>query len=242
MELASEQTQTQARFSSIQAAFVNHYLQLKGNSVPPFNIQFYPYCDLNHSIRVRQGKVWVRISDILVEAPLPILSALLGILLHKLFHKSIPATHLRTYRHHVNQQQVRRRVLAVRRCRGRKYLSDPAGRVFDLSWIFQQLNSRHFRGKLQARLSWSRRRNRTVLAHYDPAHQTIVVNRRLDHPSIPAWLVEYVVFHEMLHASLGGCLSNGRWLVHHSRFREAERKFPHFRRAQAFIAARLWQC
>ena len=242
MELTSEQTQTQARISSIQAAFVNHYLQLRGNSVPPFSIQFYPYCDLNHSIRVRQGKVWVRISDILVEAPLPVLSALLGILLHKLFHKRIPATHLRTYRHHVNQQPVRRRILTARRCRGRKYLSDPAGRVFDLSPIFQQLNSRHFRGKLQARLSWSRRRSRTVLAHYDPAHQTIVVNRRLDHPSIPPWLMEYVVFHEMLHASLGGCLSNGRWLVHHSRFREAERRFPNYRRARAFIAARLWQC
>lgn len=225
----------------VQTAFANHYTQIKGSSIPAFNIQFYPYCGLNHSIRLRKGKIWIRISDILADAPFNVLSSLLNILLHKLFNTHTHPNHLRIYRHYINQPHLRPKILMARRYRSKKYSNNPIGIFFNLDQIFQQLNGCYFQEKLQVRMSWNHKKSRTFLACYDPAHQTIVVNRKLDDSLIPKWVLEYIVFHEMLHVSLGGYSSNSRWIVHHNRFHEAEKQFPCYRKARKFIATYPWR-
>ncbi len=84
-------------------------------------------------------------------------------------------------------------------------------------------------------LVWSQRRHRTVLGHYDPAHDAIVLNRGLDDHQVPAWVLEYVLFHEMLHAHLGEQTCGGQRFVHHAEFREAEKRFVEFDKAKKFI-------
>ncbi len=225
----------------VQTAFIKHYTQIKGPSIPAFNIQFYPYCGPNHSIRLRNGKIWIRISDILTDAPFNVLSSLLNILLHRLFKVHTHPNHLRIYRHYINQPHLRPKILMTRRHRSKKHSNNPIGVFYNLNQIFQQLNRYYFREKLKVSMSWNHKQNRTFLACYDPAHQTIVVNRQLDDLSIPKWVLEYVVFHEMLHVSLDGYSSNGRWIIHHKRFHEAEKKFPHYQKARKFIATHPWQ-
>jgi hypothetical protein len=228
------------RFQSLREAFIDRYAELKGRFVAPFTIQFYPFCDLNHSIRIRKGRILVRISDVLANAPQPVLEALLGILLYKLFNKPVPPAYRGTYRDYVGQNRISRMAQLVRSRRGRKSLNDRTGEAFDLRKIFQELNNRHFRGRLQVQyLCWSHRKSRTILGHYDRAHNSIVINQKLDDPRIPKWVVEYVLFHEMLHVCLGIQTRKGRCLVHHSRFREAERRFPDYLRAKAFISTHL---
>ncbi len=225
----------------VQTAFTNHYTQIKGSSIPAFNIQFYPYCDLNHSIRLRKGKIWIRISDILADAPFNVLSSLLNILLHKLFNTHTHTNHLRIYRHYINQPYLRPKILMARRYRSKQHSNNPIGVFYNLDQIFQQLNRCYFQEKLQALTSWNHKQSRTFLACYDPAHQTIAVNPQLDDLSIPKWVLEYVVFHEMLHVALDGYSSNGRWIIHHKRFHEAEKRFPHYRKARKFITTYPWR-
>src|SRR6266700_7208716 len=59
----------------------------KGHSMPPIEISFYPYVGINHTIRIRDGRVFVRIGEICREMPLAAHDGLAHILVAKLFRK-----------------------------------------------------------------------------------------------------------------------------------------------------------
>ena len=84
-------------------------------------------------------------------------------------------------------------------------------------------------------MTWSRGHARNHLGHYDPAHNAIVVSRVFDHPRVPRQVVEYIVYHEMLHLKHPVRLHGGRRSVHSAEFRAEERLFPHLAEAKAFL-------
>lgn len=225
---------------ALEQVFIEEYAHLTGEGVPSFSIQFFLYRTLNHTIRLRSGKILVRISDILADAPLQILTSVLVILLHKLFRRPVSGAHRSTYQQYVTSEPVRRKARRIRSLRGQKRLSSPVGQVFDLGMLFDRLNDVYFGKGLRVRhLSWSQHSNQRALGHYDAAHQTIVIDRRLDRPSVPQFVVEYVVYHEMLHAFWGDKTDKGRRRIHHELFREAEKKFFHYLEAKEFIRSSL---
>ena len=70
---------------------------------------------------------------------------------------------------------------------------------------------------------------------YDPGPNQILLNRRMDRPSVPACAVEYVLFHEMLHVK-HPTRRSGCTMVSHSReFREEEKRFPEFASARRIL-------
>ena len=71
-----------------------------------------------------------------------------------------------------------------------------------------------------------------MLGHYDPAHRTIIISRLLDSSLVPRYLVEYLVFHEMLHMCYPVERRAHRRVLHSRAFREAERKFPAIERVR----------
>jgi predicted metal-dependent hydrolase len=85
------------------------------------------------------------------------------------------------------------------------------------------------------RMSWSQGRARNLLGHYDLAHNAIVVSRIFDHPQVPRYAVEYIVYHEMLHLRHPVRLSGSRRCVHSADFRAEERLFPQLDAAQRFL-------
>ncbi|WP_224362786.1 hypothetical protein [Hyalangium versicolor] len=104
------------------------------------------------------------------------------------------------------------------------------GQCFDLQPTFERLNVTHFQGQLQADIGWARRPGRksrkTIrLATYDARLREIRVHPALDQPHVPAFVVDSVVFHAMLHAlfpdETGNCPSS-----HSAEFLERERAFP----------------
>jgi predicted metal-dependent hydrolase len=106
-----------------------------------------------------------------------------------------------------------------------------------LEEIFRKLNVRYFGGEIaSARLGWSPHRSRSILGHYDSAHGTITVSRWFDSPSVPRYLVEYLVFHEMLHIRFPVERNGHRRVVHSRAFREAEKGFPHYEKARRRLA------
>ena len=227
---------------AVETAFSEYYSHLRGQQVPAFEIRFFPYSNLSHTIRGRQGKIFVRISDILSNAPAEVLTAVLIILLHKLFSdEPAPEGYRKVYRSYVSQDEVRLKIRWIRSQRGRKHLTSEQGQVFDLRQIFHKLNRQYFSERIDnLRLSWSRRRGRRVLGHYDPAHRTIVINQRLDHALVPKLVLEYVLYHEMLHAFLGDRCRSGRRSVHDRNFCEAEKRFHHYALAREFIRSSLF--
>ncbi len=84
-------------------------------------------------------------------------------------------------------------------------------------------------------MTWSQAHARRSLAHYDPAHNAIVVSRVFDHPRVPRYAVEYIVYHEMLHLKHPVKLRGSRRCVHGPAFQAEEKLFPEFERAKAFL-------
>ncbi|HEY2934782.1 MAG TPA: SprT-like domain-containing protein [Acidobacteriota bacterium] len=203
---------------------------------PPLSAQFYPFASLNHTIRLRNGKILLRISDLMTDAPEPALRAIIGILLLKLDRRKVPAELEAIYRAYARDADMRGKVHQIRKQRGRKLLNSRSGRFFDLGSSFDRLNREYFNGELKvSALTWSRSKTRRILGHYDRCHDTIVISRSLDAEWVSPMLFHYILFHEMLHASMDDQFHNGKRYAHHRDFKTAEKKFKHYREAQKLM-------
>ncbi|MBI2819709.1 MAG: M48 family peptidase [Acidobacteria bacterium] len=204
--------------------------------LPEFQVRFRPYADVNHVIRLRDGRVEVGLSDLLEAAPPTVVEAIAFILLSKLYRKPIPKRYQTYYRQFLNRRHIRDRVHAIRRVRGRKWIGEPGGEHFHLEEIFDDLNEKYFNNLLgRPRLSWSRTASRTLLGHWDAAHNAIIVSKLFDRAGTPRYLVEYILYHEMLHLKYPVEHRRARRCVHSPAFREEERRFPHFTAAKYFL-------
>lgn len=225
------------RLSHLNKVYVDAFRQLEPKRlVPEIDVRFYPYAGLHHTIRIRSGRVYVRVSDIFNSAPLDIHRALAFVLVAKLLSRRTPDVHERAYRDYACSPQILRASDIARRRRGRKVVSSAHGNVYDLDTMFMRLNRRHFEGMLEKpTLTWSQRRTRRILGHHDPVHDTIVISKTLDAHDVPLWFVEYILYHEMLHIKHPARLIHGRRYYHTSAFRADEHRFPYYEKAQAWL-------
>jgi len=134
---------------------------------------------------------------------------------------------------------IRERDGRIRRARGTRERLQPRGRCYDLRDVYARVNAAHFGGAIQASIGWgrtpARRRRRTIrLGVYEHASREIRIHPALDDPRVPAYFVEFVVFHEMLHQLFPSPPGAGRRLHHPRAFRERERTFPQYAAALAW--------
>jgi hypothetical protein len=110
------------------------------------------------------------------------------------------------------------------------------GDFYDLQMLFQKINAEYFQQDLeQPRLRWSSRRATRRLGYYHPDTDTITLSCFLDQKTIPQYVVEYVLYHEMLHKKLGLKEVNSYRLAHTSQFKQKERKFKQYADAEKFL-------
>jgi hypothetical protein len=205
-------------------------------ALPAIEVRFYPYAGLHHTIRLRSGRVYVRISDICKDAPPEMLRALAFILVARLLGKRVPDNHDRTYRDYSLSPEIMRFSDIARRRRGRKMISSAKGEVYDLEKIFGRLNRGYFDGQLpKPTITWSQRKTRSILGHHDRVYETITISKTLDSPDVPEWFVEYILYHEMLHIKHPARLIKGRRYYHTTAFRLDERRFPRYKDAQIWL-------
>jgi len=204
--------------------------------MPELTAEFFAFANLNNTIRLRQGKLLVRVSDLLEGAPEGVLRAIAHILLAKMYRRPIAREYAARYRRYVSSHDIARKAHLVRQMRGRKRIESARGRIYDLEAIFDDLNARFFHGLLaRPQMTWSRDHARNSLGHYDPAHNAIVVSRVFDDSRVPSYGVEYIVYHEMLHLKHPVKLRGSRRCVHSAEFRAEEKLFPHLGKAKQFL-------
>ena len=204
------------------------------NCLPPIlRVEFRPFAGLCSTIRLRKDHLEVCLSDVLQDASPLVLEALAEILLCKVYRRRASREARECYLAHVLSPGIRQRIDQARRQRGAKRLLPARGRWHNLEEIFHRLNQWFFNGKLSAtRLGWSLKSSKTTLGHYDAGHGVIVINRALDSATVPLDLVEYLVFHEMLHVRFPLGRNGHRRVVHSREFHKAEREFPNFEEAR----------
>jgi len=206
--------------------------------MPELQLEFFAFANINNTIRLREGKLFVRLSDLLEGAPETVLRAIAHILLAKMYRKPIERDHATRYRRYISSHALSRKAHLVRQIRGRKQIRDAQGDVYDLNAIFDELNARFFFGLLaRPSMTWSRDHARNSLGHFDPAHNTIVVSRVFDHARVPRYALDYIVYHEMLHLKHPVKLRGSRRCVHSAEFQAEEKLFPDLDAAQRFIRA-----
>ncbi len=217
--------------------FQETYRELRpGAPTPEFATEFFAVANVNNTIRLRDGKLLVRLSDLLEGAPEAVLRAIAHILVAKMCRKPIAREYASRYRRYVSGHHIMRKVHLVRQMRGRKRLASARGQVYDLDAIFDELNTRLFYGLLaRPQMTWSRDHARNSLGHYDPAHNAIAVSRVFDHPGVPRCAVEYLVYHEMLHLKHPVKLRGSRRCVHSAEFQAEEKLFPRLEEAKQFL-------
>jgi hypothetical protein len=202
--------------SKLSHLFEQAYRELRPRTpLPEFEVRFYRFANINCTIRLRQGRIFVRLSDLLEGAPEPVLYAILHILIAKLHRKPVDAAHAARYRKYTGSHAMAQKSQLIRQLRGRKRIEGPKGSHYDLDQIFDDLNFRFFHGLM--------------------AHNTIVVSRIFDSARVPLYAIEYLVYHEMLHMRHPVKLRGSRRVVHPAAFRQEEKLFPHFKEAQEFL-------
>ena len=205
-------------------------------ALPGLKVEFFPFTSIKNTIRMRQGQLLVRLSDLLETAPATVLKAIAHILLAKMYRRPIDREAAARYRTYVSSHHVSRKAHLVRQMRGRKRLDSAQGRIYDLEALFEDLNQRFFYGLMaRPQMTWSRDHARNSLGHYDPAHNAIVVSRIFDHPRVPRSAVEYILYHEMLHLKHPVKLRGSRRCVHSAEFQAEEKLFPQLDEVKQFL-------
>lgn len=123
----------------------------------------------------------------------------------------------------------------------RQFVFGEQGRYFNLRLIFEKLNGRYFDNRLRkyiiqwGRLRRQRPKDSIVFGTIQEEDRMIRIHPLLDQAFVPTWFLEYVVYHEMLHAVVPDQYdAKGRRLVHHEEFLLRERQFRWFKRAKAW--------
>jgi len=233
------QVQSALLFESPEEIYLRVHRELKPRTPsPPVSIEYCRFASANSFIRLQDGQLRVRITDVLHGAPAPIQEALAWILLSKLYRKPLARHWADRYRRFMNRADMRRHLHLLKQVRGRKHISGPQGSHYNLEEVFEDLNFRFFHG-LMARplLGWSRTKSRTMLGHFDPAHNAIIISRILDEPGAPRLALDYVMFHEMLHLRHPVEHRGSRRCVHTAEFRRAEQEFPQLKEARRLLKA-----
>lgn len=204
--------------------------------LPKLHVEFCRFANADSFIRLENGELHVRISDLLAGAPDSVMEALAFILICKLYRKPVERMHAHRYRVYLNRRDMRRQAELIKQIRGRKFISGPQGQHRNLEEVFEKLNARFFDGLMgRPQLGWSRQPSHSMLGHFDPSHNAIIISRIFDQPKTPLLALEYVMFHEMLHLRYPVDHNGARRRVHTKEFREAEKKFPQLKEAKEIL-------
>ncbi len=135
-------------------------------------------------------------------------------------------------------------VARVTRATPRPRFAHPRGEVHDLRAVYARENREHFDGRFQARIGWSfgssgKVRRSIRLGSWQPEHRLIKVHPVLDSEDVPAFVVDFVVFHEMLHGVIGSTRDGQRTVFHTPAFREREAAHPSYGTATGWIQDNL---
>lgn len=210
------------------------FLRLTGRRPATPWIGFYPYAEGRSTIRLEGGRHKIKLNEALLGAPDEVLEAIVGILICKLEgipESRVPATARRAYHEYMVSDRPR-----VGR-KSRKHI-EPVGTHRSLLESYLRVTlDMDLAVPLTPTLSWSKQVSRRRFGHWDAEHKAIVISQVLDDPAVPEFVLDYVVYHEILHIIHPAKMGSGdKRRVHTATFTRHERKFPKWQEAEAWIA------
>ncbi len=113
---------------------------------------------------------------------------------------------------------------------------NPKGRIYNLTHIFSSLNRKYFNDSVSAHITWGKGSpryavRRRTLGSYQEKTKIIRINPLLDGRRVPRYVVEFIVYHEMLHVVIDPLVKNGRRVIHSKEFKKREREYDNYHKA-----------
>lgn len=174
------------------------------------------------SVRKERGCLFLRIHRLFYDAPSPVLEALIQFAI-KQDPQALAVIKQMAHLHFSNTRTPAKPLKSQ-------------GNTYDLQEIFDRMLS--LLPIKEVEIGWSDRRPRgrfrsITFGTYDKHSRQIRINPILDDAEVPLYFLEFIVYHEMLHAVCGSKMdTTGRCSVHTREFKERERLFPHFQKAK----------
>jgi hypothetical protein len=204
---------------------------------PKALVSFYPYANGTSTVRERDGRIRFRLSDRLAGAPDLVLEGVVAVLLCRFLglpdNRADPEA-VRAYREFLNDERHDRADQPARR--GRKHI-DPVGAHRSLleSYLRVSLDLGVSPPRIPT-LSWSKTVSRHRFGHWDPDHNAVVISQVLDDPGVPEFVLDYVLYHELLHIVHPTRMGSGtKRIVHSAAFKRDERRFPRWKEGEEWI-------
>ncbi|MCS6873566.1 MAG: SprT-like domain-containing protein [Pyrinomonadaceae bacterium] len=200
---------------------------LKAFSFKKVSITFYPYKGLRHKIKVKDGYVTVRLASFIENAPLKIHKTLARMLVAKLLKKKVSQKDIATYEEFLEQNRIKLENVVE---------PNPKGQIYNLEEIFENLNKKYFDNKIpKPVIKWSSRKTYRKLGCCSLTGKVITISKILDNEKVPLYVLEYVMYHEILHIKHPASYQNGKRLVHTKEFKKDEKKFKQFEKARRWL-------
>ena len=194
-----------------------------------------PHLELAHisplyRIKIDQGRILISVQESFLRAPDPVLLAFWQLAYGK--NSQEARCKIKNYSLSNPFQETREEL---------EYLSlgrdaYTRGQCWDLGEIFNCVNRKYFANSIdRPHLKWSRQITFRKFGHYNFGTDTVLISRSLDSKKVPAYILDYLMFHELLHKRLGQQRIGNRHYAHTPQFRKEERRFPLLDEASAFL-------
>lgn len=199
-------------------------------------VDFYPYRSLRHTIEWNRKSINVKVSQYFQDAPIKIIKILAIILLAKVYKFKIDSNFRQIYKKY--SEELQSNIPKPKRRNLQHY--NPQGKYFNLAEIFDSINELYFSKKLNiGTIGWSQNKSYSRLGFYDKERDLLVISKIFDSKKVPLKVVEFLVFHEMLHIYIPSKSKNGRRRIHTQKFRQMEQSFPEFYSIDKWIKKKI---
>ncbi len=195
-------------------------------------VTFYPYKELKSKWMKNGSKISLKISDYLLDAD----NGLLEDYVRALFRRITEGRKIE-YSDRINNWLSSDEFLNRNR---KKYLNRSrnlslytCGDYYDLEELYRDLIAQALiDGTRGVRITWTKRPNRRRVGYCSLLMKVVTVSSALDSSSIPAYVPQYVLYHELLHLEMKTSSLSAN---HSRRFRTREREFPMWKEAEKWL-------
>ena len=207
--------------------------------------EFHKYTTLRAAATLEGGKIHLKASDGFRSASGEVLLGLCLYLASRLFMKRVRSEHEKyvgDYAEFTASEGSHKLSNSMRVLRGRRREARPKGEFHNLNESIARVAAEYWNVLGNVSLptpTWGDRQSTRVLGFYDDAFNEIVINKALDDRRVPDFVLDYVVYHELLHAKHSPHYARGKSLrttVHTAAFKRDEGKYPRLAEARAWVS------
>lgn len=200
------------------------------------SVSFFPYVELKHTWSVERDRIEFRLSDYLVDAPEDVIESLAWYLVSRAVRTRCDNAKKSRYLDYVRSKEFWDQKKSVYLQRAKGLSKGPRGSVRDIGTVFDYVNGCYFSGTVaRPTLVWTMESPRRRLGYYFEPLNLLAINSVMDSEEVPRYVLEFVVYHELLHHIDADSHRKGKRVHHTKRFREQERRFKHFDEAEKWL-------